>query len=155
MRSATASISLRMSNVDFPAYGVSGGMNGRSGQFIVNPGRSDQRILPSLQDGVVLRTGDVLRIAMPGGGGFGHPFDREPQRVLADVLGGFVSAQSARDEYGVIIDVAAETVDLAATEAHRSAHRWQTKLLHRRDYFDPDQWWDFADAATHNLHARY
>ncbi|WP_181832899.1 hydantoinase B/oxoprolinase family protein [Bosea caraganae] len=154
MLSETASISLRMSNVDFPAYGIAGGMSGRSGQFIVNPGRPDERVLPSLQDGVVLKTGDVLRIAMPGGGGFGHPFDREPERVLADVLAGFVSPDSAQDEYGVILDVASETVDLEATQAYRTAHRWQTKLLHRRDYFDPDQWWDHADSVTHAKHAR-
>ncbi len=148
MLSSTASISLRMSNVDWPAYGVNGGMSGRSGRFTINPGRPDERVLPSLQDGVVLRTGDVLQIAMPGGGGFGHPFDREPARVLRDVLAGFVSPQSALEEYGVVLDPVAETVDLPATESYRAAHRWATKLLHRRQYFDPQAWWDAADAAS-------
>ena len=46
---------------------------------------------PPLSDGNVLRRGDVVRIETGGGGGWGHPFDREPERVLADVLGGFVS----------------------------------------------------------------
>ena len=35
--------------------------------------------------------GDVVRIETGGGGGWGHPFDREPERVLADVPDGFVS----------------------------------------------------------------
>lgn len=148
MRSSTASISLRMSNVDWPAYGVAGGMSGRSGRFTINPGRPDERVLPSLVGGVVLNTGDVLQIAMPGGGGFGHPFDREPERVLADVLGGFVSPRSALEEYGVILDVDTETVDLEATQAHRAAHRWPTKLFHRRDYFDAAQWRAHADSVT-------
>jgi N-methylhydantoinase B len=148
MRSSSASISLRMSNVDWPAYGVNGGMNGRSGRFTINPGRPDERVLPSLQDGVVLKTGDVLQIAMPGGGGFGHPFERDPELVLRDVLADYVSAESALADYGVVLDVEAETVDLAATLARRAAHRWPTKLFHRAGYFDPQEWWDRANAAS-------
>ncbi|WP_173582539.1 hydantoinase B/oxoprolinase family protein [Acetobacter musti] len=150
MRSETASVSLRMSNVEWPAYGVEGGLCGRSGRFTLNPGRPDERILPSLQDGVILRTGDVLRIAMPGGGGVGHPFDREPEQVLRDVTAGFVSMESALEEYGVVIEPETETIDLVATLDHRSVKRWPTKLFHRRHYFDPRSWWDEADAATRN-----
>jgi N-methylhydantoinase B len=40
---------------------------------------------------------------LPGGGGYGDPFEREPQSVLQDVAGGYVSLEAARREYGVII----------------------------------------------------
>ena len=50
---------------------------------------------PADRDGNVVKRGDILRIETGGGGGWGHPFDREPERVLADVRGGFVSRESA------------------------------------------------------------
>jgi N-methylhydantoinase B len=43
----------------------------------------------------------VMELA--GGGGFGHPFQRNPQAVLRDVVNGFVSIDAARDDYGVVI----------------------------------------------------
>jgi hypothetical protein len=39
--------------------------------------------------------------------------------VLADVIGGYVSAGAARDVYGVAIDEATMTIDAAATAALR------------------------------------
>ena len=40
---------------------------------------------------------------LPGGGGFGHPFERDPQSLVRDVLNGYVSIEGARDNYGVVI----------------------------------------------------
>ena len=61
---------------------------------------------------VVIRTG--------GGGGWGHPFEREPDKVLEDVLEGYVSLETARTAYGVVIDLETGTVDAAATAAARA-----------------------------------
>ena len=38
-----------------------------------------------------------------GGGGYGDPLDREPERVLTDVIDGYVSIEGARSDYGVIV----------------------------------------------------
>lgn len=38
-----------------------------------------------------------------GGGGWGDPRERDPQKVLEDVLDGLVSVDAARDDYGVAI----------------------------------------------------
>lgn len=104
---------------------------------------------------MTLETGDILQIAMPGGGGYyGHPFDREPERVLRDVLAGFVSSESALEDYGVVLDVESEAIDLAATRDRRAAHRWPTKLFHRRRYFDAEEWWDSADALRSSRPSR-
>jgi N-methylhydantoinase B len=65
--------------------------------------------LQPLSDGNILKRGDVLRIETGGGGGYGHPFDRPPESVLDDVLGGFVTQDAARAEYGVAID--GDTID--------------------------------------------
>jgi len=55
-----------------------------------------------------------------GGGGYGSPLERDPQAVLDDVLDEYISAESARDVYGVVIDPATRQVDLAATQAARA-----------------------------------
>jgi N-methylhydantoinase B len=68
-----------------------------------------------------------------GGGGWGHPFDREPARVLADVRGGFVSRASAERDYGVLLAADGRTVDEEAT-ARRRADRPPAKLFHRHGY---------------------
>ena len=41
--------------------------------------------------------------ALPGGGGYGDPFERDPNAVLEDVLNGYVSIEAAAREYGVVI----------------------------------------------------
>jgi N-methylhydantoinase B len=47
--------------------------------------------------------GDGFTIDTAGGGGFWNPFDRDPERVLADVRSGYVSLNAARRDYGVVI----------------------------------------------------
>jgi N-methylhydantoinase B len=48
--------------------------------------------------------GDVVRIVTGGGGGCGDPREREPERVAADVLDGYLTPARAREVYGVIVD---------------------------------------------------
>ena len=50
---------------------------------------------------------------LPGGGGCGNPFERDPALVLEDVRNGLVSAESAREDYGAVI--AGDAVDEAGT----------------------------------------
>ena len=56
----------------------------------------------------------------PGGGGWGDPLLREPERVLEDVRNEYVSVESARNIYGVVIDPTTMTIDAVATERLRS-----------------------------------
>ena len=136
---------VRMDNVRNPPWGVNGGMCGRSGRVTINPGTPDQQAFAGLVDGIALKRGDIVRIETVGGGGWGHPFDREPQRVLADVANGFVSVQAARDDYGVVLDAAHTRVDAHATQVYRNAHRWPTKLFHRHRYYDASEWYAAFD----------
>jgi N-methylhydantoinase B len=43
-------------------------------------------------------------LELPGGGGYGPPWERDPARVLEDVCNGYVSLERARTDYGVAID---------------------------------------------------
>src|SRR6185436_11031853 len=117
-----AVIAVRQDNILYPPAGVNGGHAGRPGRCVVNPGRGDERVLAPMSDGNVIRKGDVVRLTTSGGGGWGHPLDRPAHRVRRDVAGGFVSSDSAREDYGVVID-ARGLVDAAATEELRAARR--------------------------------
>jgi N-methylhydantoinase B len=69
---------------------------------------------------VVVERNDRVFIRPAGGGGYGDPLEREPERVLRDVMDGYVSEKAARDLYGVLIDTETWTVDVTATKRARS-----------------------------------
>lgn len=50
-----------------------------------------------------VQAGDRARNLTAGGGGYGDPAERDPQRVLEDVIDGYVSVEAARDIYKVSI----------------------------------------------------
>jgi N-methylhydantoinase B len=131
-----AVIAIRQDNILFPPPGVNGGHAGRPGRCLVNPGRPEERALAPMSDGNVLRKGDVVRLLTSGGGGWGNPLDRAAERVRRDVAGGFVSRDSAREDYGVVLD-AGGGVDGAATEALRAAKWAPVRMFHRNGYFGP------------------
>ncbi len=71
----------------------------------------------------------VWRYLTAGGGGWGDPLEREPQRVLRDVRDEYVSIEGARRDYGVVVDGDPQTdpeglrLDEHATEKLRSEMR--------------------------------
>ena len=66
-----------------------------------------------------LEVGDQIHHLSGGGGGFGPPIEREPERVAFDVAEGYVSREIAEAEYGVILDARGK-VDAEATRARRA-----------------------------------
>ena len=131
-----ATFAIRIDGVQKPAWGVKGGHNGGAGRAVLNPGTPQEHELDPFSDGNVLRRGDILRLQTGGGGGWGHPYDREPERVLADVLAQFVSRESALEDYGVVLSTDGESVDAAATAAHRQDRPPVDGLFHRGEYKD-------------------
>ncbi len=85
-----------------PSWGVAGGEAGGISQFLRNPGRADEVSLGNT-DVVHCGPGDVIRVIGPGAGGYGNPFERPVEAVLADVAKGAVSPQRAEIDYGVAI----------------------------------------------------
>src|SRR5262249_31711938 len=102
--------------------------------------------LPSKASGT-LGTGDVLVFFAPGGGGFGDPLDREPERVARAVANGFVSRACAHDMYGVAI---AEDggIDGAATAAQRERIRGARKQRPTGEWVPDDQYQRPGNAGT-------
>jgi N-methylhydantoinase B len=66
--------------------------------------------------------GDVISYLAAGGGGYGDPFTREPERVRDDVVDGYVSRTAAERDYGVVLTDALE-IDAAATQRLRAQRR--------------------------------
>ena len=80
-------------------FGVNGGGFGAGGNFEVAEGNEGWRPVPRY--GVEQARPMRIRIASAGGGGFGDPRRRDPELVRRDVADGIVSAEVARDVYGV------------------------------------------------------
>ena len=117
------SLSVRSDKRAHPPHGLFGGRPGAGSMNLVNPGPAE-RVLPTLLTTPIdLRRGEVFRHVMAGGGGFGDPMERDPDRVLADVLDGKATVAHARVAYGVVLDAGEDgsvRVDRAATAALRA-----------------------------------
>jgi N-methylhydantoinase B len=100
-------------------HGLFGGGTGAPASNIVSCGESDRRLPPMPMVPITLRRSDIYRHVMAGGGGFGAPFERDPEQVRSDVLDGKVSRDHARSAYGVVFDQDTR-VDVRATQRARS-----------------------------------
>ena len=101
----------------FAPYGLFGGKSGVLARTVINPGPGERVVHGKAS--VDFAYGDVISFQQSGAGGYGPPFEREASRVLEDVLEGYVSIETARREYGVVIDPVTMTVDGPATERAR------------------------------------
>ena len=108
-----------------PPSGVRGGNAGLGASAaILRVDGSREPIHPL--GGSELTPGEFILGVECGGGGYGDPLERETERVLEDVLEGWVGRAAAESVYGVIIrdDERGEpTVDLEATQAQRKRQR--------------------------------
>ncbi|HWM67602.1 MAG TPA: hydantoinase B/oxoprolinase family protein [Steroidobacteraceae bacterium] len=62
---------------------------------------------------VELQPGEFIRGLEAGGGGYGDPMERDPNRVRHDVLEGWITLPAARDTYGVVLKGSSEDGSLA------------------------------------------
>jgi len=120
-------LQVRADRHTFRPYGLYGGTPGKpSRNRLISDGR--ERELTAKVTMTPMRRGDVFIHDQPGPGGWGDPLEREPARVLRDVLNELVSRESARDDYGVVID--GGTLDADATARRRAelraARGWTT-----------------------------
>ncbi|MEV4055535.1 hydantoinase B/oxoprolinase family protein [Amycolatopsis sp. NPDC049688] len=90
------SVNGNVDRVRAAASGVDGGYPGAIGRFGLHGGAD----LPA-KSRVTLAAESVVDVTLPGGGGYGPPFERPVAAVLADVVEGYVSREAAREVYGV------------------------------------------------------
>ena len=102
----------------FGPHGLFGGQPGKTASYVLVRDGADRPLSSKVT--LDLSPDDVMSYRTCGGGGYGPPEEREPERVLRDVREGRVSVERARDVYRVAIDVDSWALDEAGTARLRS-----------------------------------
>lgn len=114
-------------------FGTNGGLPSMPhGLSIRRAGSDHDQWLGSVFSDVPLDAGDVFSRPTAGGGGFGDPLERDPERVREDVIDDYVSVERARKDYGVVlkpvdVELGEYEIDEAATAAERAAIRTERR----------------------------
>lgn len=98
-----------------PAPGLAGGHAGPPGRLLAS---KDVGLKPKISQ--LLPQDTVVTLEIPGGGGFGSPLERDPERVLEDVRDGYISPAAARSAYGVVIHPETGSIDPVETKLLRA-----------------------------------
>jgi N-methylhydantoinase B len=135
----SARYSLLADGAVVPAFGVLGGMAGVPvSAAIARQGAIEDFDTPGKVAGHPIEAGSTLLVRSAGGGGYGDPLERDPERVALDVREGYVSAEAARLAYGVLLD-ADGGVDPTSTASLRErlrAHRVRLMAVVDGDVFE-------------------
>jgi N-methylhydantoinase B len=116
---ARAVVTVRGARMDLPPPGAHGGRPGHAGTFAIERHEGTTDVLPAKAANVEIAAGERFVLRTSGGGGLGPPERRDPERVLADVLAGRVSAEGAARDYAVVLDGSGTSIDRRATDRLR------------------------------------
>ena len=114
----------------FGPPGIFGGQEGATAGLVVNHGTEQARDIGIFSVNEPADVGESITFWSAGGGGYGDPLEREPERVVEDVRDAYVSLTSARSQYGVVVKEIDQRqlqyeIDEAATTALREEMRAQ------------------------------
>jgi N-methylhydantoinase B len=112
----------------YPAPGLQGGAAGAAGELVLNDG-----VRPNPKALLDLRERDVVHLNLPGGGGYGDPFRRDVQRVLWDVIEGYISPDEAEAKYGVAVRYQGSADDCVKLPEQWLIDQERTVKLRRRE----------------------
>jgi len=84
----------------YPPPGANGGGTAMLNRFVyeTDTGEATPPLVSKVTD-VKIRRGQKVRLETPGGGGFGDPRERDPERVARDVRLGYVTPEAAARDY--------------------------------------------------------
>ena len=103
----------------YGSWGFDGGKGAPSGELKHIKPDGEEITLPSKVSGYKFESGDKFSIKSISGGGYGDPYDRPEQKVCEDYLDGYITKETAREEYGVVIEDS--EVDTEATRRLRNS----------------------------------
>ena len=107
-------------------WGLFGGKPAKVNQVIVKQTETEPEIVLNKATNFRLKPSSRLVCLTGGGGGYGNPFERNPELVRLDVLRGYISIKSAREDYGVVIDHESFEIDWIKTkELKQIAHKME------------------------------
>ena len=93
-------LTLRAAGHSVPTQPVDGGEPGRCARFMIRPGTADEQVMPGLFSGLEVHAGELFVDERGGGAGLGSPRERTFERILDDVIDGYVSETAAINVYG-------------------------------------------------------
>ncbi|MEM4383120.1 MAG: hydantoinase B/oxoprolinase family protein [Candidatus Caldarchaeum sp.] len=115
---ADAEFTTAVNRSKFPPWGVEGGLPGTYNYMVIE--RADgTRTRVRKVSGEQLKAGDLVSIRTAGGGGWGDPKTRDPEKVREDVVEGYITVEQARKIYGVVFKPNLE-IDWEATRLERT-----------------------------------
>ena len=102
-----------------PAFGLFGGKKATLNKIELR--YPDRKVHQTTSKDLVenVPEGTILFQQAGGGGGYGDPFERNPEQVAREVKNGIISIRKAEELYGVIINPETLELDKAGTEALR------------------------------------
>ena len=103
--------------------GLAGGAPGALSTNILNPGAENLQLPRKAHLHMEVKPGDRIYHVVSGSGGHGDPWEREPEKVLADVKDEKLTLAGAREQYGVVIDPQSLTVNWEKTAVLRQKQR--------------------------------
>ena len=89
----------RYDRFKYPPPGTNGGNPGGASKFVIKADTPEEILTPAAGK-FELDSGDVFFLESAGGGGYGKPKSRAPERVAHDVAEGYVSLKAAEEQYG-------------------------------------------------------
>jgi N-methylhydantoinase B len=101
------SVSSIADRTQYAAPGLLGGQAGATGAVSLDNGT--QLHAKALMD---LQSSDVVHVNLPGGGGYGDPMKRDVEKVLWDVIEGYITVGEAETKYGVVVNYTGNGDDL-------------------------------------------
>ena len=117
--SEEATVNLRTDRFKHSSPGLFGARPAKSSAAALRAEDGTAKPLTSKVAGLRIKRGDLITWSMGGGGGYGNPLERDPERVRIDVVRGYVSIEAARTDYGVVVRPD-YTIDDAATKLLRA-----------------------------------
>ena len=100
-------------------HGLFGGEKGSVSIYTLQRYNQKTEINLSSKITLQLEFGDTISYRTSGGGGYGNPFTRNPQKVLEDYLQGKISYERAHDKYGVEVDINKKKINYIKTKILR------------------------------------
>jgi N-methylhydantoinase B len=117
---------LRTCRVRTLPYGLQGGAPGTPFRALLESHGEQQELPAKMFIDFPVQAQDQLLHIQPGAGGYGDPWQRDPYRVLEDVLDEKTTMAYAERVYGVVIDPRTLQIDHEQTASLRQAHDGRT-----------------------------
>ncbi|MFC5627472.1 hydantoinase B/oxoprolinase family protein [Aliibacillus thermotolerans] len=119
-------------------WGIKGGLPSIPHGNWLNPDTENEQFLGSFFSNVKVKSGDSFTRPSAGGGGLGDPLERDPQRVLEDVIDEYVSIERARKDYGVVIIEIDKEIDLFRIDFEATKNERDYIRKHRKAWLEED-----------------